>query len=64
VIVDGRVLMQGRKLRHIDRDALMEEVAGAAASAVARRSADDRTWIAELGSHIAEHYQAPTWHDG
>jgi 5-methylthioadenosine/S-adenosylhomocysteine deaminase len=63
VIVGGRVLMQGRKHLHVDRDALMEEVAGAAASAIARRNADDGPCIAELGRRIAEHYQAPVWHD-
>ena len=38
VVVDGRVLMRGRKLLHLDRDALMQEVADAAAAAIARRS--------------------------
>ena len=38
VIVEGRVLMQGRVLQHLDREALMAEVAAAAAAAVARRT--------------------------
>jgi 5-methylthioadenosine/S-adenosylhomocysteine deaminase len=62
VVVDGRVLMRGRKLQHIDRDALMQELAGAAAAAVARRNPSESRRIAELGRRIAEHYQAPVWH--
>jgi 5-methylthioadenosine/S-adenosylhomocysteine deaminase len=62
VIVDGRVLMQGRRLLHIDRDALMQEVADAAASALARRSADESAWLEQVRRQIAEHYQAPVWH--
>ena len=37
VVVEGRVLMRGRTLQHLDRDAIMAELAGAAASAIARR---------------------------
>jgi cytosine/adenosine deaminase-related metal-dependent hydrolase len=64
VVVDGRVLMRERKLQHIDRDALMQEVAGAAAAAIARRNPGESAWLAELGRRIAEHYQAPVWHEG
>jgi 5-methylthioadenosine/S-adenosylhomocysteine deaminase len=64
VIVDGRVLMLHRKLQHIDRDALMQEVAAAAASAVARRSRDASAWIGQVQRRIVEHYQAPVWHKG
>ncbi len=64
VVVDGRVLMRGRKLLHVDRDALMQEVAAAAAAALARRSPGEAAWVAELGRRIAEHYQAPVWHGG
>ncbi len=64
VVVDGRVLMRGRKLQHLDRDALMQEVAEAAAAAIARRNPGDGAWIAQLGRRIAEHYQAPVWHAG
>jgi cytosine/adenosine deaminase-related metal-dependent hydrolase len=64
VIVDGRVLMQHGRLQHIDRDALMQEVAAAAASAVARRSPEERAWLARLQRRIVEHYQAPVWHAG
>ena len=64
VVVDGHVLMRGRRLQHIDRDALMQEVAGAAAAAVARRNPAESAWVAELGRRIAEHYQAPVWHEG
>ncbi len=63
VVVDGRVLMRGRRLQHIDRDALMDEVAGAAAAAVARRSRAGSAGMAELGRRIEAHYQAPVWHD-
>jgi hypothetical protein len=54
--------MRGRKLLQLDRDAIMAEVAEAAASAIARRNPGDRAWIAQLGRRIAEHYQAPVWH--
>ena len=64
VVVEGRVLMRGRTLQHLDRDAIMAEVADAAASAIARRTRHDRAWIAQLGRRIAEHYQAPVWHAG
>jgi hypothetical protein len=64
VIVEGRPLMLGRRLQHIDRDALMEEVATAAASAVAKRSPDEAAWIEQLRRRIVEHYQAPVWHEG
>jgi 5-methylthioadenosine/S-adenosylhomocysteine deaminase len=63
-VVGGRVLMRGRRLLHVDRDALMEEVAAAAAAAVARRTPEQEAWIAQLGQHVAGHYQAPLWHDG
>jgi 5-methylthioadenosine/S-adenosylhomocysteine deaminase len=62
VIVDGRVLMQGRRLTHIDRDALMAEVADAASSAIARRTPEGGASLGQLRRHIAEHYQAPVWH--
>jgi cytosine/adenosine deaminase-related metal-dependent hydrolase len=64
VIVEGRPLMLGRRLQHVDRDALMEEVATAAASAVAKRSPDEAAWIEQLRRRIVEHYQAPVWHEG
>ena len=63
VIVDGRVLMRGRKVLHIDRDALAHEVAAAAASAVAARRPENADWIDAMGRQIAAHYQAPVWHD-
>ena len=65
VVVEGRVLMRGRRLQHLDRDALMAEVAGR--RGVGGRTAripDERAWIAQLGRRIAEHYQAPVWHAG
>jgi cytosine/adenosine deaminase-related metal-dependent hydrolase len=64
VIVDGRVLMQGRRLQHIDREALVGEVAAAAAFAVAARKPEEGAWIEQIGRKIAEHYQAPVWHAG
>ena len=64
VIVEGRVLMQGRKLQHLDRDALAREVAAAAAFSVARRSPGEHAWIEQIGRRIAEHYQAPVWQAG
>lgn len=57
VIVDGRVLMRGRELQHIDRAALMDEVAAAAAAAVATRSPARRALIEQLGRQITRHYQ-------
>jgi hypothetical protein len=62
VIVEGRPLLLDGTLQHIDRDALMQEVAAAAAFAVARRSPAEGAWLAELRRRIAEHYQAPAWH--
>ncbi len=62
VIVDGRVLMRGRELQHLDRDALMAEVAAAAAAAVARRTPEAAAWVERMGREIAGHYQAPVWH--
>ena len=62
VVVDGRVLMRGRKLLHIDRDALMQEVAEAAAAAIARRSPAESARIAEIVQLVTAHYQAPVWH--
>jgi 5-methylthioadenosine/S-adenosylhomocysteine deaminase len=64
VVVDGRVLMLQRRLQHVDRDALMDEVASAAASAVARRTDSERARIERLRRLIVEHYQAPVWHEG
>ncbi len=64
VVVDGRVLMLRRKLQHIDRDALMEEVAAAAAATIARRNPSERARIEQLRRLIVEHYQAPAWHEG
>jgi 5-methylthioadenosine/S-adenosylhomocysteine deaminase len=64
VIVEGRVLMLSRKLQHIDRDALVREVAAAAAFAVAARSPEESAWIEQLQRRIVEHYQAPVWHAG
>jgi 5-methylthioadenosine/S-adenosylhomocysteine deaminase len=64
VIVEGRPLLLDGTLQHIDRDALMQEVAAAAAFAVARRSPTEGGWLAELRCRIAEHYQAPVWHSG
>jgi hypothetical protein len=63
VIVEGRPLLLDGTLQHIDRDALMQEVAAAAAFAVAGRSPAG-AWLAELRRRIAEHYQAPVWHSG
>ncbi|HET6172697.1 MAG TPA: amidohydrolase family protein [Gaiellales bacterium] len=62
VIVDGRVLMLERRLQHVDRDALTQEVAAAAAAAVARRDPAESAWLGQLQRRIAEHYQAPLWH--
>jgi cytosine/adenosine deaminase-related metal-dependent hydrolase len=62
VIVDGRPLMLGRELTHLDRAALMQEVADAAASAIAKRRPQDGVWLEQLRRRIAEHYQAPVWH--
>jgi 5-methylthioadenosine/S-adenosylhomocysteine deaminase len=62
VIVEGRVLMQGRRLLHLDREAIMAEVAAAAAHAVARRTPEGTAWVARMGREIAAHYQAPVWH--
>jgi 5-methylthioadenosine/S-adenosylhomocysteine deaminase len=64
VIADGRALMLEGTLQHIDRDALVQEVAAAAAAAVARRSPDERTGIERLRRRIVEHYQSPAWHAG
>jgi len=64
VIVEGRVLMQGRRLLHLDRGALAREVAEAAKVAVARRNPEESAWIEQVGRRIAEHYQAPAWHAG
>jgi hypothetical protein len=55
--------MRGRRLLHLDREALMADVAAAAAAAVARRDPAERAAVAELGAHVASHYQAPVWHD-
>jgi 5-methylthioadenosine/S-adenosylhomocysteine deaminase len=62
VVVDGRPLMLQRRLQHIDRDALMNELAGAAAAAVAARTAAGRARTEQLRRRIVEHYQAPVWH--
>ena len=62
VIADGRALLLEGKLQHIDRDALVQEVAAAAAAAVARRSQADRAGIEQVRRRIVEHYQAPLWH--
>jgi 5-methylthioadenosine/S-adenosylhomocysteine deaminase len=64
VIVDGRPLMLRRRLQHVDRDALMQEVAGAAASAIARRSPADAARLEQIRRRIVRHYQAPVWHRG
>ena len=64
VIVEGRVLMQGRELQHLDRAALEQAVAEAAAFAVARRTPEEGAWIEQVGRRIAGHYQAPVWHAG
>jgi cytosine/adenosine deaminase-related metal-dependent hydrolase len=64
VIVEGRPLLLDGTLQHIDRPALMAEVAAAAASAVARRGTQDGDWMAQIRHRIAEHYQAPVWHSG
>jgi cytosine/adenosine deaminase-related metal-dependent hydrolase len=61
VIVEGRPLMLERRLQHIDRQALMDEVAGAAASAIARRDPAHGTKIDELRRRIVEHYQEQRW---
>jgi cytosine/adenosine deaminase-related metal-dependent hydrolase len=57
VIVEGRVLLRDRRLTQIDREALVAEVAGAAASSVARRDPAMRPLIAALGRGVAEHYR-------
>ena len=62
VVVDGRVLMRGRTLLHVDRDALMQDLAEAARAAVARRDPAASARVAEIGRRIAAHYQAPVWH--
>ncbi|HEY3612339.1 MAG TPA: amidohydrolase family protein [Gaiellales bacterium] len=62
VIVEGRVLLQGRVLQHLDRAALMGEVAAAAAAAVAGRTPEGARWVERMGREIARHYQAPIWH--
>ncbi len=62
VIVEGRALMLERRLQHIDREALMDEVADAAESAIAQRDPAQRAAIDELRRRIVEHYQAPQWH--
>jgi 5-methylthioadenosine/S-adenosylhomocysteine deaminase len=64
VIVEGRVLMRGRELQSLDRGALEQELAEAAAFAVARRTPEEGAWIEQVGRRIAEHYQAPVWHPG
>ena len=58
VIVDGRVLMRSRELQHVDRAALMDELAAAAAASVATRSPAQRALIEQLGRQITRHYQA------
>jgi hypothetical protein len=63
-IVEGRPLMLQRTLQHIDRDALMQEVAAAAAAAIARREPAASAPLELLRRRIAEHYQAPLWHEG
>jgi cytosine/adenosine deaminase-related metal-dependent hydrolase len=63
VIVEGRVLMQGRVLQHLDREALMAEVAADAAAAVARRTPESALWVERMACEIARHYQAPVWHE-
>jgi cytosine/adenosine deaminase-related metal-dependent hydrolase len=62
VIVEGRVLMRRRVLQHLDREALMAEVAAAAATAVARRTPAGSAWVERMGREISRHYQAPVWH--
>jgi cytosine/adenosine deaminase-related metal-dependent hydrolase len=62
VVVEGQVLMQGRVLQHLDREALMAELAAAAAAAVARRTPASARWVERMGREIARHYQAPVWH--
>jgi cytosine/adenosine deaminase-related metal-dependent hydrolase len=62
VVVDGRILMRGRVLQHVDREALMAEVGAAAASAVARRTPEHAEWVERMRREIARHYQAPVWH--
>jgi 5-methylthioadenosine/S-adenosylhomocysteine deaminase len=63
VIVEGRPLMLQRTLQHIDRDALMQEVAAAAASAVARRDPAASAPLEQLRRRMVEHYQEPAWHE-
>jgi hypothetical protein len=62
VIVDGRPLMLGRTLQHIDRAALMEDVAAAAASAIAQRDSASSAGLEQVRRRIVEHYQDPVWH--
>jgi cytosine/adenosine deaminase-related metal-dependent hydrolase len=62
VIVDGRPLMLGRTLQHIDRAALMEDVAAAAASAIAQRDSASSAGLEQVRRRIVEHYQEPVWH--
>lgn len=62
VIVDGRPLMLGRTLQNIDRAALMEDVAAAAASAIAQRDSAAGAGLEQVRRRIVEHYQEPVWH--
>ena len=65
VVVGGRVLMRGRTLQHLDRDAIMAEVADAAASAIARRNPDDRAWIgATRAAASPSTTRRRVWHAG
>jgi 5-methylthioadenosine/S-adenosylhomocysteine deaminase len=57
VIVDGRVLLRDRELAHIDRTALVEEVAAAAAAAVGQRDPGRRALVERIGGQIVRHYQ-------
>jgi 5-methylthioadenosine/S-adenosylhomocysteine deaminase len=60
VIVDGRVLLRDRALVDIDRAALVEEVAAAAAAAVGQRDPGRRALVERMGGQILRHYQELT----
>jgi 5-methylthioadenosine/S-adenosylhomocysteine deaminase len=61
VVVDGRVLVRGGVVQHLDRDAVMAELRDAGARAVAGRDGDDLRAIAQIRRRIVEHYRSPAW---
>ena len=62
VIVEGRALMLERRLQHIDRQALMDEVEGAAEAAIAQRDPDSgpRSTCSAAGSSSTTRRRS--WH--